>query len=64
MERLCDAITQNEFGDIIVPKDYIEIEEELERTKEYVKMKYILKDISYLVILFTKKDDWILEKGV
>ena len=60
---LCDLITK-ENGNIKVPMDIVEIEIEMFKNKDQIKMKYIFKDRSYAIVLFTKTEDYIIERGV
>ena len=60
----CELVKKDENGNIKVPIDLVDIEEEIKKTKDNIVMKYIFQDRSYIIINFTKQEDYILEKGL
>jgi len=62
MIRYSDQINPNHEGQVKIPKDWIDIENIEKKAKNSVIASYILKDRSYIKIMFTKTFDYILER--
>ena len=59
-----ESVEERDNGTVKVPMSLVDLEIEEYKNKNNIKMRYVFKDRSFVVVLFTKGRDYILERGL